>query len=98
MWFSVGRFAPLLLWWAGVLCCRVVDKLTGVFWWWGGVVCTDRELEWRFKWSLETAVDFVRCVAIFAHDVRKRRVRAMEGEWAQVADGVDNTDKIQAVS
>lgn len=55
MWFSVGRFAPLLLWRAGVLCCRVVDKLTGVFWWWGGVACADRESEWRCKWSLETA-------------------------------------------
>lgn len=36
MWFSVGRFAPLLLCWAGLLCCRVVDKMTGVFG--GGVV------------------------------------------------------------
>lgn len=43
----------------GVLCCRVVDKLTGVFWWWGGVACADRESECRFKWSLETALDFV---------------------------------------
>lgn len=35
----------------------------------------------------------------FSHRMcEKGAHRAMEGEWAQVADGVDNTDKIQAVS
>ena len=86
------------MWWAGVLCCRVVDKLTGVFWWWGGVACADRESEWRCKWSLETAG--ILCdVQQFSHTMcEKGAHRAMEGEWAPVADGVDNTDKIQAVS
>lgn len=29
----------------------------------------------------------------FAHDVRKRRIRAMDGEYAPVADGDCNADK-----
>ena len=74
----------------------MVDKLTGVF---GGVACADRESEWRCKWSLETALDLCD-VQQFSHTMcEKGAHRAMEGEWAPVADdGVDNTDKIQAVS
>ena len=49
-------------------------------------------MEFRDCW------DFVRCVAIFAHDVRKRRIRAMDGEYAPVADGDCNADKIRTAS
>lgn len=38
--------------------CSLAGEV-GVFWWWGGVACADRESECRFKWSLETALDFV---------------------------------------
>ena len=61
MWFSFDRVAPLLLWRGEIGCIgRFASSLCdGSFWWWGGVACADRESEWRFKWSLETVLDFV---------------------------------------